>query len=86
MTKTEKIEAIIEAEKQQKFTDEINDVETLTYTDGIDTYTDIFNYIDVTGPLCLIYFIAGTGYKTFSIPIWNLNDKSVNELYNCIEK
>lgn len=87
MSKADKINRIIDAAIHDKFSDDIDDLETLSYTleDG-KTYTDRFNYIDTTVIPCSACFIGGTNYTEFAVPLSNLTDQSLNDLYDCIVK
>lgn len=87
MSRTDLINDIIDAALNDKFSDSIDDLETLSYTleDG-KTYTDRFNYIDTTVIPCSACFIGGTDYAEFAVPLSNLTDQSLNDLYDCISK
>ena len=82
----EKLEAIVVAAKQQNFSDETDDIETLTYTDGKgNVYEDRFDCIDTTTIPYSVRFIAGTGHKNYSVPIGWLTGESIDKLYECVE-
>ena len=88
---SDKLNAIIKAAKNHQFTDEIDEIDMLSYraTDenGEDRiYTDRFDYIDTTTLPVMVHFICGTGYIDQNISIYNLTDESINNLYNCIER
>lgn len=83
MTKKEKISAIIDAAANNKFTDKANDIDCIDYKDDDGKIcTDLIDYIS-NGK---VYFIAGTGYPNFNVPLNRLTTKSINAIYNCIAK
>lgn len=85
MTKAQKINQIIEAARTFNFSEAIDDIDILSYVgDDGDVYKDRFDFIDTTRIPCSIYFIGGTGYNSFSVPITDLTDESVNTLYQCV--
>lgn len=86
----DKLNAIIEAAKNQTFADEINDIDTLSYTKMNDKgekeiIEERFDHIDTTTNPISVHFICGTGYVNYSVPIERLTDESINKLYECIE-
>lgn len=88
-TWTEKLYAIVEAARKQNFTDEIDDIEMLSYTEtdergNVKTWEDRFDYIDTTTIPITVRFIGGTGYKKVSCGIGNLTQESIDILYKCI--
>ncbi len=85
----EKIIAIVEAARSQRFTDEKEEIEMLSYTEenkrgNIKTREDRFDYIDTTTIPVTICFIGGTGFENVSCSINQLTKESVDLLYNCI--
>ena len=57
----------------------------LTYNhieDGIvEVLVDEFDYVEHCNPY-FVWFITGTGYENFSIPLSDLTDESLLKLYN----
>ena len=50
--------------------------------DGVvKEYVDEFNGVELSAPY-FVWFIAGTGYENFSIPLSDLTDESLLKLYN----
>ena len=89
VTLVEKIIAIVEAARSQCFTDEIEEIEMLSYTEedkrgNIKTREDRFDYIDTTTIPVAIRFVGGTGFENVSCSINQLIKESVDLLYNCI--
>lgn len=81
------IEKIMAAARGVNFTDEIDDIDVLAYTDKDgNTLEDRFDHIDTTTIPMSVHFIGGTGHKDFNIPIARLTDESLEQLYDCIEQ
>lgn len=82
MTRTQKINKIVEAALNLNFSDRIDDIEMLSYI-GEDgrVYEDRFDNIDTTAA---VSFIGGTGYPNFSVPITKLTDESLDTLCGCV--
>lgn len=81
------IEKIMAAARGVNFTDEIDDIDVLAYTDKDgNTHEDRFDHIDTTTIPMSVHFIGGTGHKDFNIPIARLTDESLEQLYDCIEQ
>ena len=85
MTKADKINRIFDAAIHDKFSDDIDDIEMLSYTKDGKTYEDRFDYIDTTVIPCSVCFIGGTGYTDFLVPLSNLTDQSLHTLNACIQ-
>lgn len=50
--------------------------------DGVvKEYEDEYDYVERCAPY-FVWFIAGTGYENFSIPLSDLTDESLLKLYN----
>ena len=50
--------------------------------DGVvKVYWDEYDYVERSAPY-FVWFIAGTGYENFSIPLSDLTDESLLKLYN----
>lgn len=91
MEREEKIKAIIEAAKNNNFSDEIDNIELIEYyyTDiygEVSTWEDVFDHIDIDSDVVCVKVICGTGYENLCVPIEDLTDYGVNKLYNCINK
>lgn len=87
MDRTEMIEKIMAAARAVNFTDEIDDIDVLAYTDKDgNTHEDRFDHIDTTTIPMSVHFIGGTGHKNFNVPIARLTDESLEQLYDCIEQ
>jgi len=87
LTRTTKQFAVLEAAQHQNFSDAIEDIDTLTYTDKDGkVWEDRFDYIDTTVLPCSVRFIAGTGHENPCIPLSSLTDESIDTLYNAINK
>lgn len=85
MTRTQKINKVVEAAINLNFSESIEDIELLSYTgENGRVYEDRFDCIDTTVIPCAVNFIGGTGYPNFSIPIANLTDKSLDTLCGCV--
>jgi len=84
MTRTDKINRIIDAALYMKFDDSIEDVDILSYTEDGQTYKDRFDYINTTTFPISVCFIGGTGHPNFSVPLSNLTDQSLDILNACI--
>lgn len=86
----DKLKAIVEAAKTDGFSDEINDIEILSYKEYDSEkqkekiWEDRFDYIDTTTFPISIRFIGGTGYDNLSCSIGNLTEESINRLYECV--
>lgn len=85
MTKADKINRIFDAAIHDKFSDNIDDIEMLSYTIDGKTYEDRFDYIDTTVIPCSVCFISGTGFSDFLVPLSNLTDQSLDTLNACIQ-
>ena len=88
-TWTDKLNAIIEAARNQTFADEIDDIDRLSYTKvngkgEKETFEERFDHIDTTTIPVSVHFICGTGYENYSVPIGWLTDESIDELYECV--
>ena len=84
-----KIIAIVEAARSQRFTDEIEEIEMLSYTEedkrgNVKKLENRFDYIDTTTIPVTIRFIGGTGFENVSCSINHLTKESVGLLYNCV--
>ena len=78
---------IVWAAQTQHFTDEIDDVDVLEYEDEDgNTFEDRFDYIDTTTIPISVHFLCGTGFENRNIPLGNLSDGSLKQLYDCIER
>ena len=87
MDRTEMIEKIMHAAKGVNFSDEIDEIDMLAYTDKDgNTWEDRFDHIDTTSVPMSIHFIGGTDHKDFNVPIAMLTTESLKELYDCIEQ
>ena len=89
MTKTlqEKLQAILEAVRKQNFSEAIEDIDVLEYTDNDGKkWTDRFDYIDTTTVPCTICFIGNEDNGKLRFPISNLTQKSIDKLYECINQ
>ena len=89
--KTRKIYAIEDAARFNKFTDEIDEIDMLSYTEQDESgeeriVEDRFDYIDTTTIPISVHFICGTGHPNRNIPIGFLTEESINKLYACIRK
>jgi len=89
-TWTGKLNAIIEAARNDGFAEEIEDIDLLSYSKTNDkgekeTFEERFDYIDTTTIPISVHFICGTGYENYSVPIGWLTDESIDELYECVE-
>ena len=81
------IEKIMAAARGVNFTDEIDDIDVLAYTDKDgNTHEDRFDHIDTTTIPMSVHFIVGTGRRNFNVPIARLTDESLKQLYDCIEQ
>lgn len=90
VTWTDKLNAIIEAARNDGFAEEIEDIDLLSYSKTNDkgekeTFEERFDYIDTTTIPVSVHFICGTGYENYSVPIGWLTDESIDELYECVE-
>lgn len=85
MNKQDKIKAIVNALENDIFDVCFDEVEMLEYEDkdGV-VYLDRFDYIDTSTNPCSVYFIGGSDFDNFFVPIDRLTEKSVDVLYNCI--
>ncbi len=89
-TLTNKVNAIIEAARYDGFTEEIEDIDLLSYVKTNDkgekeTFEERFDYIDATTIPMSVHFICGTGHENYSVPIGWLTDESIDKLYECVE-
>ena len=84
MTRTDKINRIIDAALYNNFSDDIDDIEMLSYTKDGQTYNDRFDYINTTIFPISIHFIGGTGSSNFCVPLSHLTDQSLDILNACI--
>ena len=86
-TREEKLYAISDAALNQNFKDEIEDIDILEYADENGRiWEDRFDYIDATTIPITVHFIGGEVNEYFSVPIGRLTKKSVNRLYNMINR
>lgn len=82
MTRTQKINKVIDAALNLNFSENINDIEMLSYTgENGRVYEDRFDCIDTAST---IYFIGSTGYPNFSMPLTSLTDESLDTLCGCV--
>lgn len=90
MTRSEKINAIIDAARNNNLSDKIDDIDLLEYfhtEHGVaKVFEDRFDFIDVTTCPASIWFICGTGHDNINVPIAKLTDTSIDMIYNCINK
>lgn len=85
MTRTQKINKIIDAASTLNFSEDIEDIEMLSYTgENGRVCEDRFDCIDTTVIPCAVRFIGGTGYPNFSTPLTNLTDESLDTLCGCV--
>ena len=84
MNRTDIINRIIDAALHNNFSDDIDDIEMLSYTKDGQTYDDRFDYIDTTTIPISLHFIGGTGFSNFCVPLSNLTDQSLDILNACI--
>lgn len=49
--------------------------------DVVKEYMDEFDHVERSAPY-FVWFITGTGYENFSIPLSDLTDESLLKLYN----
>lgn len=81
------IEKIMAAARGVNFTDDIDDIDVLAYTDKDgNTLEDRFDHIDTTTIPMSVHFIGGTGHKNFNVPIARLTTESLKQLYDCIDQ
>ena len=87
MTRTQKINKIVEAARNLNFSENIEDIELLSYTgENGRVYEDRFDCIDTTTIPCTVRFIGGTGHPNFSVPITKLTDKSLDNICHCVPR
>ena len=91
ITTTDKKNAVMDAARNHQFTNEIDEIDMLSYTERDEngeehTFEDRFDYIDTTTMPITVHFICGTGYPDRNIPIGCLTDESIDKLYACIDK
>lgn len=89
MTKEEKIQAIIEAEKNETLITWMleGDEEILGYKDENGKYfEDMFDYVDTTTTPASVVFIWGTDNDEHRVDINKLTMESIDRLYGCISK
>jgi hypothetical protein len=85
MTRTQKINKIVEAALSLNFSENIEDIEMLSYTgENGRVYEDRFDCIDTTTIPCTVRFIGGTGYPNFSMALTSLTDESLDTLCGCV--
>lgn len=90
MTRERKIDAIIDAARQQRFSDDIEDIEMFTYImkDGLGNEVvkeDRFDYVDLTTFPASVHLIFGGEDNIGAwIPLHSLTDESIDRLYKCI--
>jgi len=85
----DKLESITEAAHNQTFSDEIEDIDLLSYIKKNDkgedeTFEDRFDYIDTTTIPVSVHFICGSGHNNYSVPIGWLTIESIDKLYECV--
>ena len=81
------IEKVVAAARGTNFTDDIDEIDMLSYTDTDgNTWEDRFDYIDMTMLPACVHFIGGTGHNGFIVPIDRLTTESLKELCDCIEQ
>lgn len=86
LTRQDKHNMIVDAAIYHKFSDEIDNIELLSYTDeNGQTFSDRFDHINTTTLPMTVRFIGGTGHKDFSVTLDRLTEKSMDELIACIE-
>lgn len=86
LTKQDKHNMIVDAVIDRKFSDEIDNIELLSYTDEKgQVFSDRFDHIDTTTLPMTVRFIGGTGHEDFSVPLDRLTEESLDELVACIE-
>jgi hypothetical protein len=89
---SDKLNAIIQAAKNHQFTDEIDEIDMLSYTEPNmekqkdDVFEDRFDYIDTATFPFSVHFICGTGHPDRNIALGRLTEESINKLYACIDK
>lgn len=84
-----KIAAIIDAATTNGFSDDIDDIDMLSYkvydpkTQEATIWEDRFDFIDTNANFC-VRFIGGTGHGNPSCKITNLTEESIDRLYECV--